>query len=268
MGILKKILLLVITVELLVVLWLMGERTWVKVQDMNGYLQHITYQSRYCKPDASLVQIVEREKAIQRLLDGMVENEWMEFQASSYEPFVYKAYQKNRYLPLVWKPEKKASPLVDELESKAKHLLGRRYVWGAVGPKCFDCSGFTMKVFREIGINLPRVSRNQAKVGQKVSFDELKAGDMVFFGTDRHQAGRVNHVGIYLEDGKFIHASSGSRRVVITSFDQKKFYRDRFLWGRRVVQESMHYAFESLPNMKTAMLSASLSSFKNPISLP
>ena len=122
-----------------------------------------------------------------------------------------------------------------KIEDNAKRFLGYRYVWGATGPNKFDCSGFTQKVFRNVGINLPRVSREQAKVGKYVSFNALKKGDIVFFDTKHRKTGRVTHVGIYLEDGKFIHASSGGKRVMITSFKQRAFYKNRFLWGRRII---------------------------------
>ncbi len=123
-----------------------------------------------------------------------------------------------------------------KVEHTAKKFLGYRYVWGATGPNKFDCSGFTQKVFKISGINLPRVSREQAKVGKYISFNALKKGDMVFFDTKHRKTGKVNHVGIYLEDGKFIHASSGGKRVMITNFKQKAFYKNRFLWGRRIVK--------------------------------
>jgi cell wall-associated NlpC family hydrolase len=125
------------------------------------------------------------------------------------------------------------------VESNAKKLLGLKYVWGATGPKKFDCSGFTQKVYRISGFTIPRNSRAQAKVGKYIKYEELQKGDMVFFDTNRKKTGRVNHVGIYLEDGKFIHASSGNKKVVITSFDKKRYYKSRFLWGRRVIKNSI-----------------------------
>ncbi|HHD81594.1 MAG TPA: NlpC/P60 family protein, partial [Campylobacterales bacterium] len=83
----------------------------------------------------------------------------------------------------------------------AKKNLGKKYVWGATGPNNFDCSGFTKEVFKcTIGINIPRVSRDQAKVGTYVEFSELRRGDMVFFDTEKKYTGKVNHVGIYLSN--------------------------------------------------------------------
>ncbi len=116
----------------------------------------------------------------------------------------------------------------------AKRFLGVRYVWGATGRGGFDCSGFTQYVMRHAkGRTIPRVSRRQAYYGKYVSRRNLRAGDLIFFDTSRRRRGYVNHVGIYIGNGKFIHASSGKHRVVITSLN-KPFYRSRFMWGRRV----------------------------------
>lgn len=116
----------------------------------------------------------------------------------------------------------------------AKRYLGRRYVWGATGPSKFDCSGFTQYVLRKSkGVRIPRVSRQQAYYGKYVSRRNLRAGDLVFFDTSRRRRGYVNHVGIYIGNNQFIHASSARHRVVITSLN-RPFYRARFKWGRRV----------------------------------
>ena len=116
----------------------------------------------------------------------------------------------------------------------AKKFLGRRYVWGAEGPSCFDCSGFTQYVMRKSkGVKIPRVSRKQAYYGKYVTRSQLKPGDLIFFDTSHRRRGYVNHVGIYIGNGKFIHASSARHRVVITSLNSP-FYRARFKWGRRV----------------------------------
>jgi len=115
----------------------------------------------------------------------------------------------------------------------AKKKLGRRYVWGATGKKnTFDCSGFTKYVYSKNGISIPRTSINQSKYGKYVSRKNLKKGDLVFFDTSKRRKGYVNHVGIYLGNGKFIHASSAKKKVVITSLN-KKFYSQRYKGARR-----------------------------------
>lgn len=115
----------------------------------------------------------------------------------------------------------------------AKTKLGQKYVWGSCGQGgTFDCSGFTRYVYEKNGINLPRRSIDQAKYGKFVKRSELKKGDLIFFDTSKNHRGYVNHVGIYVGDNKFIHASSAKRKVVITSLD-KTFYSMRYMGARR-----------------------------------
>ena len=132
--------------------------------------------------------------------------------------------------------------IVNDVEHNAKKLLGIKYVWGATGPYKYDCSGFTQKIYRDAGINIPRVSRDQARVGEYISYNNLQRGDMVFFDTKKKRSGKVSHVGIYLGAGNFIHASSAAKKIVIYNFNNKTFYKKRFLWGRRVIRDSYHMA--------------------------
>ena len=134
------------------------------------------------------------------------------------------------------------SSIINKIEADAKSFLGTRYVWGATGPSKFDCSGFTQWVYRDAGINIPRVSRDQAKVGQYISFNNLRKGDMIFFDTKKHKRGIVTHVGIYLGNGYFIHASSAAKKVVVFNWNEKPYYKERFLWGRRVIKDNAMYA--------------------------
>jgi cell wall-associated NlpC family hydrolase len=118
--------------------------------------------------------------------------------------------------------------------SLAKQKLGKRYVWGATGQRnTFDCSGFTTYVCKKNGICLPRRAIQQSKYGKPVKRSELQPGDLVFFDTSKSRRGYVNHVGIYIGNGKFIHASSAKKKVVITSLN-KPFYSQRFKGARRV----------------------------------
>jgi len=123
------------------------------------------------------------------------------------------------------------------ITSLAKKKLGRRYVWGATGSNTFDCSGFTTYVYKKNGIRLPRRAIAQSRVGKRVPRSRLRPGDLVFFDTSRRRRGYVNHVGIYLGNGKFIHASSAKKKVVITSLS-KPFYARRFKVARRFVSSS------------------------------
>ena len=126
----------------------------------------------------------------------------------------------------------------DELLETARKFLGVKYIWAANGPSAFDCSGFTKYVFKESGISLPRYSGHQANVGQKIKFRDLEKGDLVFFDTEKKFTNKVNHVGIFIGNNKFIHASSASKKVIITSFSKKKFYKNKFLYARRVINNN------------------------------
>jgi len=126
-----------------------------------------------------------------------------------------------------------SSFLNNQIERTAKSHLGKTYEWGANGPYTFDCSGFTKAVFAQYGINIPRVSREQAKEGKIIPRNYLSKGDLIFF--DSKKSSRVSHVGIYLGGGAFIHASSSKHRVVISSLNSN-YYSKHFKWGRRVTE--------------------------------
>lgn len=117
----------------------------------------------------------------------------------------------------------------------AKKYLGTPYKYGTSGPSSFDCSGFTSFVFKNTGIAISRSSRDQAHDGEKVGKGDLRIGDLVFFDTVGKVDGNITHVGIYIGDGKFIHASSGknAKKVVISDLNEG-YYKDRFVTARRL----------------------------------
>lgn len=125
---------------------------------------------------------------------------------------------------------------VDKLISLAKSKLGDSYVPAKAGPDHFDCSGFVYYLFTTNGISIPRSSLTQSKSGKKLARDELKKGDILFF--DTHERGHINHSGVYLGDGKFIHSSSGKAYGVTISSLDKGFYLDKFRWGIRKIQSA------------------------------
>jgi len=120
----------------------------------------------------------------------------------------------------------------NRLLTQAFRLRGVPYRYGMSSTRGSDCSGFTSLVYRSQGVKLPRTSREQSKVGAKVNRESLQKGDLVFFKTNRGT--RINHVGIYIGDGKFIHASSGGGKVQVNSLSEG-YYSRRFAGGRRVV---------------------------------
>lgn len=127
--------------------------------------------------------------------------------------------------------------LRQQVVAYAKKFLGVRYVYGGSSPKGFDCSGFVQYVFKHFGIELDRSADEQALNGKKISKSELKPGDTVFFDTNGgHNA--IEHAGLYIGDGKFIHASSGSsaHKVVISDINEG-FYDKCYMWARRVIDD-------------------------------
>lgn len=116
-----------------------------------------------------------------------------------------------------------ASPEAAKIIKYAKEFLGYRYEWGGSGSyrlennKGVDCSGFVQAVFAQYGYKLNRTSRDQAKQGTSVSSKNLKAGDLVFYGSKSY----INHVAIYIGNGKIIHASNERDGIKISN----AFYR-------------------------------------------
>ena len=121
------------------------------------------------------------------------------------------------------------SNIREQIISFAQTKLGSPYVWGATGPNTFDCSGFVGYVFQKAAnVNLPRVSSSQATFKPKIASMDMEKGDLVFFETTGK--GRISHVGIYMGNRQFIHASSGRKRVTISSLDSS-FYNKTFRWA-------------------------------------
>lgn len=110
--------------------------------------------------------------------------------------------------------------------------MGVPYLLGGTSGEGLDCSAYTMLVYRQaLKKELPRTSQEQARIGSPVDFDDLKFGDLVFFNTTGESA---SHVGIYLGDDLFAHASMGLG-VTISSL-QSTYYKSRFEQARRIIK--------------------------------
>lgn len=146
-----------------------------------------------------------------------------------------------RGLRRVSTPEKEAAMVADSIIAYAMQFLGTPYLYGANGPKSFDCTGFTGYVFRHFGIDLSRSSIAQAHDGRAVEGDltALQKGDLVIFGS-RGAPAIVGHAGIFIEldstkrDFTFIHAAHGGVKVTKLS---DSYYIKRFKGARRVLPD-------------------------------
>lgn len=117
------------------------------------------------------------------------------------------------------------------LTALANQFMDIRYQRGGRKPSTgFDCSGFVRYVFQlGVGVELPNTSAMQYQSGEEVARNDLRSGDLVFFRT---RGKRISHVGIYLEDGRFIHAPSSGKRVSVSSLSEPYWSR-RYAGGRR-----------------------------------
>ncbi len=118
-----------------------------------------------------------------------------------------------------------------KIVADAKKHLGTPYVWGGSTPDGFDCSGLVQYVLKQNGISLPRTTQEQVKVGRAISKSDLQPGDLVFL-QNTYRAG-VSHVGIYIGDGKMIHASS-SKGVTISDLSTS-YYTQHYHSSRRIL---------------------------------
>ena len=124
-------------------------------------------------------------------------------------------------------------PRGEAISRLARGQVGRPYRHGGDGPDGFDCSGLSQYVYAAFGIHLPRTAVAQAAAATPVERDQLAPGDLVFFRFG--SAGRVDHVGLYVGDGRFVHAPKAGARVVDVALDAPWFAR-RYVSAGRVVR--------------------------------
>ncbi len=121
-----------------------------------------------------------------------------------------------------------SSNVKSSIVAYAKTFLNKRYVYGGSSSRGYDCSGLMMTIMRKYGVNLPHSSVAQSRVGKKVSASQLQPGDLVFFGRG---SARIGHVGIYIGNDQFLHASSPSAGIKI---DKLSTYHKKMVVARRL----------------------------------
>ena len=130
------------------------------------------------------------------------------------------------------KAKKKANPARFHAIAAAKKQIRKKYRWGGSTPRTgFDCSGLTQYAFKSANITIPRTAAAQYKHTKRISLSKMQAGDLIFFHTRRTRA-RVNHVGIYLGNGRFIHAPRRGKRVSVAKLS--KYWRRKAVGAGRV----------------------------------
>ena len=176
--------------------------------------------------DLDIVSGIKIEKEEENNSDSVISNDEKEIQ---------EAIKNKNVIKVNFEAKKAPGPnasIAAKVISSAEDKLGSTYVYGDTGKAGFDCSGLVYSIYNdELGISIPRSSRTQSTFGQQVSKSDLQEGDLVFFNTTGNG---VSHVGIYVGDGKFIHASSGQGKVMTSSLSEE-YYQDRYVNATRVL---------------------------------
>ena len=123
-----------------------------------------------------------------------------------------------------------------KLLEDAKYFKGGKYIWGGTTPQGFDCSGYVQYLYKKHKVNLPRTAYAQSKRGEAVDINNLQKGDLLFFLTDKKRGIPITHVGIYLGNGKFIHAASKKKGIIISPVHHG-YYANKFVSARRVANK-------------------------------
>jgi len=181
--------------------------------------------------DSSSVETVDQDTVVS--VTGLV-NGWYKVTCQ----YGTKGYIRSDFVDLTTDAVSDDSSKGTQIVSTAKKYLGTRYVYGGSSPRGFDCSGFTMYVYKQYGYSLPHTATGQwqSSVGSKVySSSSLQTGDLIFFCDPSRSNGKTcSHAGIYIGNGKFIHASSSRSGGVIVSSLSENYYSSYYVGGKHV----------------------------------
>ena len=136
------------------------------------------------------------------------------------------------YVTIVDAAEAARASKGQEIADYALQFVGYPYVYGGSSPKGFDCSGFTSYVYRQFGYSINRTASGQLDNGTSVSMSELQPGDLVMFRKSGSSS-RASHVGIYIGNGQFVHASTSKVGVIVSNMSDA-YYTSGFVGGRRI----------------------------------
>lgn len=137
----------------------------------------------------------------------------------------------NASITIPTKDCKEVTAMRKKIVAEARNWVGTRYCYGGKSRNGTDCSGMVMTIFDDVAqLKLPRNSAKQQEFCKALKQKELMEADLLFFSTSKKGA-RVNHVGIYIGDGKFVHAST-SKGVIVSSLDEPYYVRHYHSSGR------------------------------------
>ena len=178
---------------------------------------------------------------------GIDKGEWVEFTFNGKTGYVIKSYlsatkpaaeqpkaNNNSGNSTPAKTEKQSySSDIDKVIDLALAQVGKPYIWASANPNIgFDCSGLVYYVYKQVGISLNRTSYTQINNGVSVDSKDLRKGDLVFFNNG---GGRISHVGIYIGNNQFVHASSPGTGVIVSKLFGS-YFGNTYVGARRIVK--------------------------------
>lgn len=204
----------------------------VNVIDFNNGLFVIQDNGNFYNVEAKNLNIVSGlkvDKAVAVKVDAKSD---LSFDEKEIQEVIKNKDKVNKEIKEVKKAPAVNPSIAAKVINSAENKLGSTYVYGDTGKDGYDCSGLVYSIYNnELGISIPRSSVSQSTFGKQVSKSDLQEGDLVFFNT---VGNGVSHVGIYVGDGKFIHASSGQGKVMTSSLDEG-YYQERYVNATRVL---------------------------------
>lgn len=196
------------------------------VMDVNGGGAKVTASSLNVRsyPSTSSTVLTQIPQGAVATIDG-VNRGWYRVTYNGVQGYISPDYVE--VVPVTQTPQSTVTSVTSSIVDYAKQFIGTPYVYGGSSPSGFDCSGYTSYVYKQFGITLPRTSSSQYNYVAKVSRNELKPGDLVFFGS-----GSVSHVGMYIGNNQFIHSPSSGKTVCIESMGSSYYTRNYIGAGR------------------------------------
>ncbi len=196
------------------------------VMDVNGGGAKVTASSLNVRsyPSTSSTVLTQIPQGAVATIDG-VNRGWYRVTYNGVQGYISPDYVE--VVPVTQTPQSTVTSVTSSIVDYAKQFIGTPYVYGGSSPSGFDCSGYTSYVYKQFGITLPRTSSSQYNYVAKVSRNELKPGDLVFFGS-----GSVGHVGMYIGNNQFIHSPSSGKTVCIESMSSSYYTRNYIGAGR------------------------------------